>query len=193
MFANLYASINRRQEGFKLMNKIFKDIHIGDNYSNECINLINAYIEGYITTNELNNELMRIRENYDRYEIGLNYLYHKSKKIMSRKMVEKHYEEMLQKFVDDKSLTLHYFDIEYKNIQKLELRKRVVKQLVMEMMVSPEFLYLRGNLRLYYGMYINRYLEDIDYTLAMLLHEMSIKHDHIVESLTPSIKNKINA
>jgi hypothetical protein len=175
------------------MNNIFNDIHIGNNYANECINLINAYSENYITTNELNNELMRIRENIDRYEIGLNYLYHKSKKIMSRKMVERNNKNILQKFVDDKSLTLHYFDKEYKNKQKLELRTRVVKQLVMEMMVSPEFLYLRGNLRLYYGMYINRYLEDIDYTLSMLLHEMAIKHNHIVESLPPSIKNKINA
>ena len=193
MFAKFYHNVvnNRRSDAFQTMNRIFKNKYITGYYSDECMRLINLYIEMRISKEEFQEELVKLRRKFDRYEYGIDYLYQNCYDFHAfygttrqefLEIINEHYKDILDKYVNDATLRKAFLDKACKRIEKMELRKRILTQLVMDMYIDKEFRYLTNNVDLYFGVYFNKYLSDIEYTLPMLLHEMELKHNDIMKS-----------
>jgi len=193
MFAQFYRDTinNRRGEAFEMMNRVFANKYINGHYTNECMKLVNAYIENRISKITFQSDMIQLRKDLNRYEEGLNYMYKQCRYSqacfgMSRQtfldIINHNYRATIEKYIKDLSLTHTFLDKECKKIEKLQLRNKILSQMVMEMYLRPhEFNYLSNNVELYFGMYFEKYLTNIDYTLQMLLRDMETKHKHIIQ------------
>ena len=191
MFSNLFnQNKSRRSEGFTILGKIFYGKKIEGPFTQVFYQLFEQYVNYNITEEQYIIHIKLYKVKYDRYLQAFNYILPRvcqrqdikyNLQVRSQLMphINQNFGQIISRYVHNSELTLEDFITDYNKQIKLQDRHILVNKLLEEMVKHPDFQKLPNHIGVYFSNYLNRYLNDPEYTLPELLYQMENKHESI--------------
>ena len=184
----------RKSNGYLILAEIFEGKKIEGPLSQIFYQLLNQYINKKINEEQFIKNVIRYKVKYDRYLITVNHIYFEICRRRNLKpnldfrsklfpAINETFGLIIGKYVHNQDYSLENFKKDFKTQIMMRDRKIMVNMLLDKMSDHSDFKNLPNNIGVYFNNYLNRYLNDLSYTLPELLYQMENKHNMIIKNL----------
>jgi len=202
MFSDFFGVMpitNRKELGYVILGRVFESARLNQQigqlhgpFARIILKLYDEYVKENIDDNQYIYHLKIQKLRYDKYVEAFNYIFLRfceekgiepdiHKRIEYSSQINTQYGNIISEYIRNEEYTMENLKIDYQQIVKIERRREFVNTILNQMKEHKDFQQFGTPIDMYFANYLNRYANDLNYTLPELMHDLEKKYHQIIK------------